>query len=638
MDTRLIKLFNAALVENTPSKEMFKRVNELAAKVGYFVHPDVCNQSVIDFLHEVEINPNATFYKAWEDIISRDRIELAIDQILHYTTTYGSDFSMGNGFTRNDGDNDAPLLDFKNYKVIMPITESDLGKRCYDMLCSGIALKKETMEAVADFVIDRVDSGAMIIDVDDIKNREGQIYICNKLNIWPSNPTSLFRMIMFMTTGNTMIVNNNDTIRAIKVSKYPFDFNKLGENDLVKLSSIFLRFKNLFLAFKHNDYAYGNKSVINKLRKLAVEHHKPFKAGFWQTLFSEPKTTDEIKAHLSELTNYKKITLMQLCMERYMAPKDNLYLIRNGKQFFKVNESKDMTTKTLKDMVFYAAVVYNILKDSLIDTLKANSQKEVMVADVETEGVEPTVATIKVAKVVKVPAGMHVTMPSSEKSFIGNYPFGTSFDLTQNNLIGCYWRNAWGTNDYDLSLVDIKGRKIGWNASYYNGDRNVVYSGDMTNAEPEAAEIIKIANPAELKALIKINQFRGQSKSKFELFFGQSDEDFKYEAYENYMVNPNDIKFRATIEHENKREMQVALVGNNKITLMEVHSGYGIVSHSTTTQEDYIKTLLNKTEWFIDAAEILKAAGFQIVDETYTGEVDIDFSNLEKDSLISLMA
>ena len=48
MNTKLIKLFNVALVENTPSKDMFKTVNQLAAQVGYFVHPDVCNESVLN--------------------------------------------------------------------------------------------------------------------------------------------------------------------------------------------------------------------------------------------------------------------------------------------------------------------------------------------------------------------------------------------------------------------------------------------------------------------------------------------------------------------------------------------------------------------------------------------------------------
>lgn len=636
MNTKLIKLFNVALVENTPSKDMFKTVNQRAAQVGYFIHPAVCNESVLAFLKEQSINPNATFYKNWLDVTSKTRLELALDQVFHYLTTYGTDFALGNGYVPNDGENDAPAIDFKNFKVIMPISADDLFNRCWNMLCSGVALKGDTMCAVADYVIEHVHNGKMI-NVDSIKNREALAYICDILNIWPESAHNLFRLIMYKTTGDTMIVNNNDTIRRIKASEHIFDFNKLSDADLTRLSSIFLRYKKLFLAFKHiyNTACVDNHSAINKLRKLAVKNHKPFKAGFWQTLFSELKSAEEIKAHLGELTPYKKIALMQLCKERYMLPKDNLYFIRNGKQFLKINDAVDVTVKELKDKAFYAAVIYNILKDSVIDTLKANSEKDIVV----TFNEDGTPAeTKKTPKVVKHYSGMHIALPSSEKSFIGNYPFGTQFDLTQNNLIGCYWRSEWGTNDYDLSLIDIKGHKIGWNANYYNMPRNIVYSGDMTDAEPEACEVIKITNPIDVKALIKINQYSGATKSKFELFFGQSDKHFDYQAYKNFMVDPNEIKFRATIEHENKKEMQVALVGNNKITLMEVHSGNSIVSSFNSHNEEYINTLMAKTEYFVDAEELLRDAGFQIVDENYTGEVDIDFANLDKDSLLSLLA
>ena len=450
MNTNLIKLFNVALVENNVSKDMFKTVNQLAARVGYFVHPDICNESVLAFLKEQTINPNATFYKNWEDVISKTRLELALDQVFHYLTTYGTDFALGNGYVHNDGENDSPAIDFKNFKVIMPISADDLFNRCWNMLCSGVALKGDTMQIVADYVIEHVHNGKMI-NVDSIKNREALIYICDTLNIWPENAHNLFRLIMYKTTGGTMIVNDNKTICRIKISSNIFDFNKLSDTDLTRLSSIFLRYKKLFLAFKHNKYV-DNRSAINKLRKLAVKNHKPFKAGFWQTLFSELKTVEEIKAHLGELTTYKKIALMQLCKERYMMPKDNLYFIRNGKQFLKINDAVDVTSKELKDKVFYAAVIYNILKDSVIETLKANSEKDTVVS-VFDDGTPAE--TKKVAKVVKLYSGMHVALPSSEKSFVGNYPFGTQFDLTQNNLIGCYWRNNWGTNDYDLSLIDI---------------------------------------------------------------------------------------------------------------------------------------------------------------------------------------
>lgn len=624
MNTQLIKFFNVALVENEKmSMDQFKTVNELAAKVGYFVHPDVCNKSVLEFLYAQDINPNATFYQNWLDVTSKTRLELLFDQLFHYLTTYGTGFALGNGYVPNEGAEGVPALDYKLFKTIMPISRKELFEKCWNMLCSGVALKKETMEALADFVIEEVKNGVMI-DVDEIKNREGQIYICTKLNIWPNNPTALFRMIMFLTTGNTLIVNNNETFRAIQHSTQPFNFNKLDEKTLVKLSSIFLRFKNLFLAFKHNEHC-NNIAVINKLRKLAIKNHKPFVPGFWQSIFVDEKSMDEVEARMSELTNYKKVALMQTCLERIGNAENRIYLIRNGKMFLKENcqiQDNDVT---------YVVKLYNALRKSLVETLKANSEKEVRVFD-ELQGREITEIA---SKVIKVYSGMHVTMPSSEKSFIGNYPFGTSYDLTNDNFVCCYWRSAWGTHDYDLSLTDIKGNKYGWNAAYYNKDQNIIYSGDMTEADPEAAEVIKIKKHDGLFGLIKINQFRGESKSKFELLFGQTKDNFC--SYEHFMVNPNDVKFRATIEHENKRELQVGLVADGKITLMEVHSGNHIVSRAFNKAPQYMEALTAKSRYFVDAVDLLKDAGYTIVDENYTGEVDIDMANLEKDSLISLM-
>ena len=629
MNTQLIKLFNVALVENEKmSMSQFKEINKLAAQVGYFVHPDVCNKSVLSFLQEQAINPNATFYKSWIDVTSKTRLELLFDQLFHYLTTYGTDFALGNGYVPNDGNNDAPLLDYSLFKTIMPISREELYDRCLGMLTSGVALKKETMYALADFVIEEVHNGVMI-NVDEIKNREALVYICTKLNMWPSNPMNLFRMIMYLTTDDTMIINNDTTINKIKRSSHPFNFNKLSENDLVRLSSIFLRFKNLFLAFKHTNTGI-NKSAINKLRRLAVENHKPFVPGFWQTLFSEQKTVDEVKAHLDELTTFKKVALMQTCLERIGNAENKIYMIRNGKIFFKEG------CQVPENNTSYYVKVYNVLRESVIETLRANSQKEVIVADVETEGVEPTTIVVKKPKVVKVYSGMSVALPTSEKSYIGNYPFGTSYELTKNNFVACYWRSEWGTHDYDLSLTDERGAKIGWNSMYYNEGQNIIYSGDMTEACPEACEVIKIKNPNDLMAVVKINQFRGETKSKFELLFGQTTK--RYEAYHNYMVNPNEIKFRATIEHEDKKELQVALVADGKVTLMEVHSGNKIVSRSFDKAKDFMKALANKTHYFVDATELLKEAGYEIVNETYTGDVDVDFANLEKDSLISLMA
>ena len=293
MNTSLIKFFGTALVEN--NNVAFNTVNNFAMQRGYIVHPDVCNDSVMSFLKEITVNPNATFYKTWADITSKTRIELLFDQLLHYATTYGTNFAFGNGYVPNDSDySDVP--EFKNFKVILPITVEELTTKCLGVLQIGIALKQETMTVLADCVCDNMDKDS--IDVDSISNREALVYICGKMNIYPKNPMNLFRYIIYCTTDQTMIINNDEMFDMIAKSSKPFDLTILDDETLKGLSSIFLRYKELFCAFKHNGIGYiicnsirkklnvkTNSYVVNKLRKLAVKYHKPMVVGFWQNVF-----------------------------------------------------------------------------------------------------------------------------------------------------------------------------------------------------------------------------------------------------------------------------------------------------------------------------------------------------------------
>ena len=36
---------------------------------------------------------NSTFYKTWNDVTSKSRLHLLVDQLVHYMTTYGTDFT-----------------------------------------------------------------------------------------------------------------------------------------------------------------------------------------------------------------------------------------------------------------------------------------------------------------------------------------------------------------------------------------------------------------------------------------------------------------------------------------------------------------------------------------------------------------
>ena len=632
MNTSLIKFFGTALVEN--NNVAFNTVNNFAMQRGYIVHPDVCNESVMSFLKEITVNPNATFYKTWADITSKTRLELLFDQLLHYATTYGTDFALGNGYVPNDSDySDVP--EFKNFKVILPITVEELAAKCLGVLQSGIALKQETMKVLADFVCDNMSKDS--IDVDSISNREALVYICGKMSIYPKNPMNLFRYIIYCTTDQTMIINNDEMFNLIAKSSKPFDLTILDDETLKVLSSIFLRYKELFCTFKHNDIGVSsnsigsiisksdrkkfnvktNSSVVNKLRKLAVKYHKPMKVGFWQNVFVEKHSIDELRKNAENLTNYKKVALMQACLERMNPLENQFYLVRNQKTW--IREGYKPSTDSA-----YLMTVYTVLRYSLVESMKKNSVKVTK----DSEGNE-----VSTPVTVKVVSGVNVPLPVSEKSFIGNYPFGTSYKLSNHNYLGCYWKGEWGTNDYDLALLDYNGGKIGWNSSYYNGEKSVVFSGDMTFADPEATEVLYMKNGCP-KGIITVSQFSGNPKSKFRLFFGQENIS---KLTRNYMVDPNSIKLNVEIEHENQREVVCGVVNGESIVLMSVNCGGGRVSYGNKYSTMMIDSIMHKSNCFVDSVDILKEAGFNVVDETYTGSVDVDFANLDKDSLIALM-
>lgn len=641
MNTNLIKLFNCALVENT--NLTFAEVNAKAVLRGYLIHPDVCNESVMKFLDEIAINPNATFYKEWNDVISKSRFELLIDQLIHYSTTYGTDFTEGNGYVPNDGAENVPA--FTTLKVIMPISEDELAARCYKLLASGIALKETTMKDCADFIIEHMHKD---INVDEIKNREALIYICDAIGKYPTDSNNLFRFIMYKTTGSTMIIKNADTINSIMRSSHQFDFSVLSEENMVALSRIFLRFKDLFLAFKHtcdvtqvkydvfgrkdnicNKTTSKNAPYINKLRKMAVKNHTPMRPGFWQNIFNmkDQATYDVIQKHLVDLTPYKKVALMQTCLERASGLSDSqIYLVRNQKLFMRKGY-KPVTDPE------YAMSIYVMLGASLIEDLKKNATKKVTTIDPSTG--ESIVTETPV--VIKKADGVKISLPTSEKSFIGNYPFGTSYDLDADNYFGIYWRGEWGTQDYDLSFLNYNGSKIGWNSSFYDKHQDVIFSGDRTSAYPDAAEVLYIRKNAP-KGLIKVNQFRGSSKSKYQFFFGKDHMTSFSNNSTGHMVDPNSIKLTVEVAHENQKEQTLGVVNGNSIVLMAVNTGNQMVSRGRTYQTDIIDNIMHKSTCFVEALPFLEAAGYMIVDDTYTGQVDIDFNNLDKDSLIKLMA
>ena len=590
MRKELINYFKVAITSGTKVDPI--ELNKKALPCGYMIHPDCCNEHTKAFVDGLSHNINSTFYKTWEDVVSKSREEIFIDQWIHYASTYGMDFESKT-YIPNDG----TLVEYNTYTVITPISDEDLYNKCLDVIYSGIALNKFTLNIICDHLI----SNYSHIDVDSIKNRDAKIIICDALNIRPSSPDELFKYIYYKITGNPMVIKSKEVIFNMSYND-GFDWRCLNEDELMLLAQVFNRHKKLFMAAKQtSNHKYA--SVINKIARYSKYLHKPYKKGFWETALTEVRDINSLQLKAENLSNFKIIALIGAINDR-MATMQNIYhkslhIIRNGKVF--INDPKYKY-----NMKYY----YECVKQILLDQLSLNLKHK--------------------ACIVRFPKNLHLVCPMSEKQFVGNIPFGSRFDMGENNYIGIYWRNEWGARDLDLSLRSFDGTKYGWNGSYTNKDNSVIYSGDMTNADPEATEILACRGKYP-NSLIYVNRYFGEEGSKYKLFFGSQPLEM---LSKNYMVDPNTIRFEEMMVSEG-REQALGYIKNNSVYFINLTTSNQSVSKY---QPDILKCMERKLDTYVDLKSVLLNAGFIEYDEKIHNKIDLDLQDLKKDTLISLFS
>lgn len=605
MDPTLIQFFKAA-VPGAPAASDPVRLSSEALKCGFIIHPDLLNTELEEFIARQTADPNSTFYKRWEDIRQKDRFALFLDQITHYASTYGTGFTQeGNGWVPNDG---AEAPELSNYTLILPMTGEELYRRCLALLQGGATLKSATAAALCSAVTDWLEKHPDTpFDIDAIRNREGLSILCKALGRRPSRPVDLLRYILYETTGGTLLIQSDAVLQEIRRSTAPFDFRQLSQAELDGLAGIFYRFKDLFLAFRTQENYDAkrkaivlrpapNRAVINRLRRAAPRHHVPMQKGFWESLLAADVSEEALRTRLDEVSSFKLVTLLQTIRERLLTqPGDPvMYLIRNGSLWMKDAPQRENCRE-------YLQMLERVLHERLVQNLSAKACS------------------------VRFPEGLTLTCPTSEKNFVGNLPFGSCYAMSDHNFFGIYWREEWGTHDFDISFVDWSGAKTGWNAAYNTGE--VIYSGDMTEADPEAAEILFCREGCP-DGTVYCNRFEGGEGSRFRFFLGRQE---IAELSANYMVDPN----AKVIDEElvsDRREKMLAVVSGGWIFLMDLATGRGRVSGGADAGRKEA-VIARKARCFLSLRELLLEAGF-----TETKDPEIDFRDLKKDTLLELFA
>ena len=560
----------------------FQTVNLEAIKKGFLVTANACTNDTLSYIRSISVNPNATFYKEWQDIFSRTRFELFIDQIKHYLSTYGTNFE-GEPYVPNDGA-DVPAI--KNLIIIDTITPEEASTRAWSMVTSGIALKEETLNDI-ESLLDKVQF-PITERTEEIKNKEFKLRIYAKYNCVPKDPVELVRYIVYKATGKSLLIKSPEVLRAISTNNLnAYDF--ITDDNIKEVASVFYRFKPIFLSLKKARST--NHSVINKLRTLAKKYHKPMKQDYWSSaLVSE----DHQLEHLDKLTNFRKVSILEEIFIRTGADLTSKpYIIRNGKLF--IDKEYKRKSPTIDGFILYQSLVSSLIP--------------------------------KACK-VKLPKDIVLTVPKSEKSFIGEFPLYSYIDMIPGSTFGIYWKSVDGADDLDLSALPVSGGKIGWNVSY--NSNGITYSGDMTSANPEATELLRF-NKDAVDCLLKVNKYRGTADSKYNFFVAKVDVDQSLPI--NYMVDPNDILF--TVSDTISGEKCPAIIVNGKLYLANVTTGMDSVSSEGKGLE-YITYLQKTAPFHLTLEGLLRDSGFTIVNDDE--ECDLDLSIPIKDKIINLLA
>lgn len=448
-------------------------------------------QTAISFYGYNNETFNRTLIESFAAVANMPRDEFYLTQILHYLTTYGTNFTTpfvvgARTFTPEET---------KALKITIIRAESASRslERINELFATTIAPKAQNIHYY------RTLAPFTTIAPEEVKSRELMIIMCAERNIRPSDPEMLFRYLVYCATNETLIIKNQQLIIKIKNSmrnnsEYVRLINSLTEDEMKALASIFYRYKPLFLAFK----TPGTASVINKIRRLAVKYHKPQSANTIKNFVN--LNSEEQAAIIARATNRELIKLYNALV---VPSGTRLFQIRNGKIWVREEEKEGKVSIGLLDKICAASAIGIELHKRLKNYR---------------------------GMTVYIPRGISYAVPYSEKQFSGVIPWGTAINATDEEnafTIGVHWVNDPDESGCDLDLhAHTPTKHFGWNSDYISVDGEIIYSGDMTNAPAPkgAAESFYINNVNE-PVILTLNAFRAKSNKQFQFFMTKGEDD-----------------------------------------------------------------------------------------------------------------
>ena len=577
---------------------------------------------------------NQTFHKSWEKVSNAPIEQLILEQIIHYITTYGFEelgiYSEDSVYVPKEK-LQIPELD-KDIELIRIIaySEKEVADKLMDMLKSGIALSNDTLKDIYE-LSDLIDKNSF----EEIKNRQIRVYLYDKYSIMPEDPEEFLKFIIYKTTNKTIKVQDKETIGALKIGSRKqilscFDayFKEDRDNKMIRLSEIFQRNKNLFLALKINvlkeydDFSefefkrilkeeYGEcvrlNRLINRISKLSKKYHKPLKLNVLDRLTdsdTEVKLDDGLIKSLDKITIFREIRIVNGLRYKLKGSNSIVYKIRNGKTFATKNEElKEEEKETLLER-------YRFIYEHLLNRTK----------------------TLFEGKKVYIPNNVEYKAPTSKKQFVSAFPASSSLWINRETdlVFGVHWCNQQIEDnlgnktdvriDLDIHLQNL-GESFGWNSAYRSEERDVLFSGDMTDAPlPDgASELYYVSRECNDLFVLSLNNYTAAPiDTPFELVVAKAKTDMKAEEMENYVLDPNQIILSIPMKMEANQNMmrlglvkfmddEISFIFNSFNTMNRIVSDNGneVFENNMNYIESYKETALDLKQLLKDSEAII---------------------------------
>lgn len=617
MEKATLRLFNAIQVNSKDNREIPRAVLERTVRHGYVLDPAIKPEDSL--LDSIEVivglsgeKANASFHKSWSIVQDASMETLVLQQIVHYLTTYGFEQL---GIYREDAvyipreTLELPAIEEDIPLVVIRAMDAQEILAAIVKLGSGIALAQPTLDDIMSIIeANKYDSGF----VENIGNRELKALLYDFYGLVPSDPVEFLRHLVSKLTDESLLIKNDRLIEKIKQANGKF-LDALLKDAPDDLASIFFRFKPLFLAMKSIS---RNKNFFNQLRKKADKLHVPMPEDYLNSVTVQVKRgmldLDILSKRLEKASIFRKIRLAYALKHRLHASNSIVYKVRNGRGWAAEFD--------------WPEVLQSLTQDAL-DTVVLS------IADDMSRNVN--------GKTIYIPENVHYALPATEKQFTGNLPNGTSVSVPNDLVVGIHWTNTNKRVDLDLSVIGESG-KIGWDADYRSKAKDVLFSGDMTDARAPkgASELFYLREGQGEARILMVNYFNYTEGDEVEAkILAAHEHPGRFGM--NYMVDVNNIIASANINITRKQNILGLITpvkGQNRVYFSNVSVGNSITSYGSEQSAHARIYLVESLVNSLSFREILAMAGAIVVDEK-VGKIDVDLSpeHLNKSTIINLI-